>query len=75
MASIAVYFDDFFNETNNYVSYSVSEIVVDEHIITSNIEQHIALIVHCVGILVISLGSSFSSSFQSEIHSDGGHFF
>ena len=127
MASIAVYFDDFFNETNNYVSYSVSEIVVDEHmsytelsnvlrsklgsfidmnnfeiylclgpieclkkdlgikndnnvkwvyhIITSNVEQHIALIVHCVGVLAISLGSSSSSSFQTEIHSDGGRFF
>ena len=45
------------------------------HIITSNVEQHIALIVHCVGLLTISLSSSFSSSFQSEIHSDGGCFF
>ena len=32
MTSIAVYFDGFFNETNNYVSYSVSEIIVDEHL-------------------------------------------
>ena len=31
MTSITVYFDGFFNETNNYVSYRVSKIVVDEH--------------------------------------------
>ena len=30
MTTIAVYFDGFFNETNNYVSFSVSEIVVNE---------------------------------------------
>ena len=31
MIKIVVYFDDFFNESNNYVSFSVSEIIVDEH--------------------------------------------
>ena len=32
MSSIAVYFDSFFNESNNYIGFSVSEVVVDEHI-------------------------------------------
>ena len=46
------------------------------HIITSNVEQHnVDLIVHSVGLLVISLGSSSSSSFQTKIHSDGDLFF
>ena len=31
MTRIAVYFDGFFNESHNYVSFSVSEIVVNEH--------------------------------------------
>ena len=31
MARIAVYFDGFFNESKNYVSFSVSEITVLEH--------------------------------------------
>ena len=35
------------------------------HIITSNVEQHIALIVHFVGLLATSLDSSSSSSFQT----------
>ncbi|TYK22525.1 protein FAR1-RELATED SEQUENCE 3-like [Cucumis melo var. makuwa] len=41
------------------------------HIITSNVERHIALIVHSVGPLSICLGSSSSSSFQTQIHDDG----
>ena len=44
------------------------------HIITSSFERHIALIVHSVGSLSICLGSS-SSSFQTQIHDDGGRFF
>ena len=115
MARIAVYFDVFFNESHNYVSFSVSEIIVNEHmcykelysslrsklgsiidmnnidiyiclgsikcvkkdltitnnkdvkwiyhIIASNVERHIALIVHSVGPLSIYLGSFSSSSF------------
>ena len=43
-------------------------------LIISNVEQHIALIFHVVGLLAISLGSSSSSWFQTEIHSDGGCF-
>ena len=45
------------------------------HIITLNVEQHIALTVYCVGVLAISFCPSSSSSFQTEIHSDVGHFF
>uniref|UniRef100_A0A9I9EJ81 Protein FAR-RED ELONGATED HYPOCOTYL 3-like n=1 Tax=Cucumis melo TaxID=3656 RepID=A0A9I9EJ81_CUCME len=45
------------------------------HIITSNVERHIALIVHYVGLLSICLGSSSSSSFQTQIHDDRGRFF
>ena len=36
------------------------------HIITSNVKQHIVLIVHYVSLLAISLGSSSSSSFQTK---------
>ena len=32
MTKIAVYFDGFFNESNNYFSFSVSEITVNEHV-------------------------------------------
>ena len=31
MARITVYFDGLFNESHNYVSFSVSEITVNEH--------------------------------------------
>ena len=127
MTKISVYFDGFFNESNNYVSFNVSEITVNEHmcykelynslkskldsiidmnnidiylclgpiecvkkdlaitndndvkwvyhIITSNVERHIALIVHSVGPLSICLDSSSSSTFQSQIHDDWGGFF
>ena len=127
MTRIVVYFNGFFNESHNYVSFSVSEITVNKlmcykelytslrsklgsiidmnnidiyfcpgpiecvkkdlvitndndvkwvyHIITSNVERHIALIVHSVGPLSICLGSSTSSSFQTQIHDDVGRFF
>ena len=32
MAKFAVYFDGFFNELNNYVSFSMPEITVHEHL-------------------------------------------
>ena len=45
------------------------------HITTLDVEQHIVLIVRSAGLLSISMGSSFSNSFQTEIHSDGGCFY
>ena len=42
------------------------------HIITSNVERHIVLIVHSVDPLSISLDSSSSSSFQTQVHDDRG---
>uniref|UniRef100_A0A9I9EKN5 Protein FAR-RED ELONGATED HYPOCOTYL 3-like n=1 Tax=Cucumis melo TaxID=3656 RepID=A0A9I9EKN5_CUCME len=45
------------------------------HIIISNVERYIALIVHFVGSLIICLGSSSSSSFQTQIHDYRSRFF
>ena len=45
------------------------------HIIRSNVEQYIALIVHSFGRFAITLGSSSLISFQSDIYIDEGPFF
>ena len=45
------------------------------HIITSNVKQHIVVIVHFVRLFAITLGSLSSISFQMDIHADESHFF
>ena len=45
------------------------------HIITSNVERHIALIFHSVGPLSICLSSLLLSSFKTQIYDDEGRFF
>ena len=45
------------------------------HIIASNVEQHIALIVHSVVRLAITLDSRALNSMQTNIHADESYFF
>ena len=52
---------------NNMAIMNDNDVKCVYRITTSNVAQHIAFIVHFVGLLVISFSSSSSSSFQIDV--------